>query len=64
MSKKSDPTQGMVAAKRPASRPTPKPLSAAEVRRQVQPALDRKDAELTRPKPPQKVSDQQEWRTG
>ena len=59
MSERSDPSQGMAAPKRPASRPTPQPLSAA----QVQPALNSRDKALTTPRAPQKITER-DWRKG
>jgi hypothetical protein len=65
MSKRSDPSQGAVKdPARPASRPTPKPNTAAAVRREVQRELDRKDAAQTRPRAPQKVTGERDWRRG
>jgi hypothetical protein len=53
----------MAAPKRPASRPTPQPLSAAQVKRQVQPALNSRDKALTTPRAPQKITER-DWRKG
>jgi hypothetical protein len=39
-------------------------VSAAEVRRQVQPELNAQDRTLTRPRAPQKVTDERDWRRG
>jgi hypothetical protein len=63
--KQSDRAQGLVAIpKRPASRPTPAPVSAEQVRAQVQRAINAADATNTKPRPPQKVSGKQDWHRG
>jgi hypothetical protein len=58
-------SQGLAAVpKRPASRSTPAPVSAGQVRGEVQRAINRENAELTRPRPPQRVTGRQDWRRG
>jgi hypothetical protein len=50
--------------KRPSSRPTRQPVSAAEMKRQVQPAINAADRAATKPRPAQKISGKQDWRRG
>jgi hypothetical protein len=50
--------------KRPQSRPVRQPVSAAEVKRQVQPALNAADKKLTTLKPQHRVGRRQDWKRG
>jgi hypothetical protein len=50
--------------KYPQSPPVKAPVTAAQVKQQVQRAIDRKEAALTRAKPAQKVTGRQDWRKG
>jgi hypothetical protein len=60
-----DRSQGTVPdPKRPSSRPTPAPVNASAVKHQVQASLNRANAEQTRQKPAQRVSNPQNWRRG
>jgi hypothetical protein len=65
MSKRSDASQGMVAApERPTSRPTAKPITAGAVRKQLQPALDARDAAQTIAKAHPREKNRQDYRRG
>jgi hypothetical protein len=66
---KNDPAQGLVADPKALGRklPTPKPLSAAGVKKQAQPALNARDKQFSKVRPPQKTAgdhNPRDWRIG
>ncbi len=65
MSNRNDRSQGLKPdPARPQSRPTPAPVTAGQVKREVQAGINAAAARDTKQRPAQRVSDPQDWRRG